>query len=120
MTVDATLAVGSPASKRLYDEATRLMPGGTSRIHYWFDPYPIYARSGRGCWVTDVDGVERLDFLNNMTSLIHGHAHPAVNAAIREQLELGTAFSEPTEAEVDRFLAVAPGVVRKLRELNAR
>lgn len=97
----ATMTVASPASKRLYDEAVRFMPGGTSRIHYWFDPNPIYARSGRGCRLTDVDGVERLDFLNNMTSLIHGHAHPAVNAAIREQLELGTAFSEPTEAEVE-------------------
>jgi len=49
----------SPASGRLYDEAVKYLPGGTSRIHYWFDPYPIYARSARGCRLTDVDGVER-------------------------------------------------------------
>lgn len=91
----------SPASGRLYDEAIKYLPGGTSRIHYWFDPYPIYARSARGCRLTDVDGVERLDFLNNMTSLIHGHAHPVINAAITDQLERGTAWSEPGEAEVE-------------------
>jgi glutamate-1-semialdehyde 2,1-aminomutase len=47
-----------------------------------------------------VDGVERVDFLNNMTSLIHGHAHPHITAALAEQLTRGTAYSEPCEAEV--------------------
>ncbi len=88
------------ASHRLFEEACRYIPGGTSRIHYFYEPYPIYARSGSGCRLTDVDGVERLDFVNNMTSLIHGHAHPEINAAISAQLPLGTAWSEPGEAEV--------------------
>ncbi|MBM4186676.1 MAG: aspartate aminotransferase family protein [Gemmatimonadetes bacterium] len=104
----------SPASGRLYQEATQYLPGGTSRIHYWFDPYPIFARSGRGCRLTDVDGVERIDFLNNMTSLIHGHAHPAINAAIRDQLERGTAFSEPTESEV----ALAKLIVDRVKSVE--
>ncbi len=91
----------SPASGRLYQEAIKVIPGGTSRIHYWFEPYPIYARSARGCRLTDVDGVERIDFLNNMTSLIHGHAHPVINQAIIGQLDRGTAWSEPGEAEVE-------------------
>src|SRR5690348_18373663 len=82
----------SPTSRtaRLVDEARRYIPGGTSRIHYYFSPYPIYAQSGSGCRLTDVDGAERLDFLNNMTSLIHGHANPKINEAIVGQLTLGT------------------------------
>src|SRR3712207_7452230 len=60
-------------------------------------PYTTLFRSGRGCVVTDVDSVARLNVLNNMTALIHGHAHPAVNAAIADQLQRGTAFSEPAE-----------------------
>lgn len=99
---------------RLFAEASRYLPGGTSRIHYFSSPYPIYARSGRGCWLTDVEGVERLDFLNNMTSLIHGHAHPAINRAIVAQLERGTAFSEPCEAEV----ALARLMVERVRSLE--
>ena len=85
---------------RLYERAARSMIGGTSRIHYHFAPYPIFAASGAGAVVTDVEGVERLDFLNNMTALIHGHAHPDITRALAEQIRLGTAFSEPVEAEI--------------------
>jgi glutamate-1-semialdehyde 2,1-aminomutase len=88
------------ATSRLYDEARQVIPAGTSRIHYYFRPYPIYAASGHGCHLIDKDGVQRLDFLNNMTSLIHGHANPVIREAIIQQLDRGTAFSEPTEEEV--------------------
>jgi glutamate-1-semialdehyde 2,1-aminomutase len=91
----------SSASARLHQEGSKYIPGGTSRVHYHFDPHPIYASSGRGCRLIDADGVERLDCLNNMTSLIHGHAHPAINAAIVDQVDRGTAWSEPGEAEID-------------------
>lgn len=85
---------------RLHAQASQLIPGATSRLHYYFKPYPIYARSGRGCRLTDVDGDERIDCLNNMTALIHGHADPEVNAAIVEQVQRGVSFSEPAEPEV--------------------
>ena len=88
------------ATARLFEEACRYIPGGTSRVHYFHEPYPIYARSAQGCRVTDVDGVERLDFVNNMTSLIHGHAHPEIVAAIADQAMRGTAWSEPGAEEV--------------------
>lgn len=96
----ATAAPSTAASKRLFEEACQYIPGGSSRVHYFYEPYPIYAHSGRGCRLTDVDGVERLDFVNNMTSLIHGHAHPRVLAAIAEQAQRGTAWSEPGAEEV--------------------
>ena len=96
---DRFLAAGS-ATARLYDEARRLIPGGTSRLHYHFEPYPIFARAGAGCRLTDVEGDERIDCLNNMTALIHGHADPEVNAAIVAQLQRGASFSEPSEPEV--------------------
>jgi glutamate-1-semialdehyde 2,1-aminomutase len=76
------------------------MPGGNSRATVFHAPYPIFARFGHGCRVTDVDGVERVDFLNNYTTLIHGHAHPEITDAITEQLQLGPSFAHPTEAEV--------------------
>src|SRR5947199_8265177 len=88
------------ATAKLHETAAAVIPGGTSRIHYHFQPYPIYARAGQGLTLTDAEGIPRLDFLNNMTSLIHGHGHPAVKAAIVDQLEPGTAFSEPAEGEV--------------------
>lgn len=88
------------ATGRLFAEARKYIPGGTSRIHYYFRPYPVYAQSGEGCHLTDVEGTRRLDFLNNMTALIHGHANPAIKKALFGQIERGSAFSEPSEPEV--------------------
>ena len=88
------------ATARLHAQASQLIPGATSRLHYHFKPYPIYARSGRGCRVTDIEGDQRIDCLNNMTALIHGHADPDVCAAIVDQVQRGVSFSEPAEPEV--------------------
>ena len=55
---------------RMHAQAAELIPGATSRLHYLFKPRPIYAHSGQGCRLTDVDGDERIDCLNNMTALI--------------------------------------------------
>ena len=45
-------------SKQLYDRALSVMPGGNSRHIIVMDPYPVYAQSGHGCWVIDVEGQE--------------------------------------------------------------
>lgn len=89
-----------PVSAALYERAKAVMPGGNTRITVFMKPHPYYAAYGQGCRLTDVDGVERLDFTNNYNSLIHGHAHPAITAAVRDQLERGTAFPMATEAEI--------------------
>ncbi len=88
-------------SARLFNEAQSVMPGGNSRTTIYMPPYPPYAASGKGCWVTDVEGDRRLDFLNNYTALIHGHAHPTVVEAAVRQIQKGSAFSLPTPEEVE-------------------
>jgi glutamate-1-semialdehyde 2,1-aminomutase len=76
------------------------MPGGNSRTTVFTAPYPSYAASAQGATVVDVEGQRRLDFVNNYTALIHGHAHPRIVDAVARQLALGTAVSFPTETEV--------------------
>jgi glutamate-1-semialdehyde 2,1-aminomutase len=76
------------------------MPGGNSRTTVFAAPYPAYVASAQGATVTDVDGQTRLDFVNNYTSLIHGHAHPRIIDAVTRQLPLGSAVSFPTESEI--------------------
>jgi glutamate-1-semialdehyde 2,1-aminomutase len=88
------------ASEALFARARRVMPGGVSRNAVLRRPHPFYVAKGEGCHVTDIEGVRRIDFSNNMTSQIHGHAHPAIIAAVTQQLGKGTAFSLATEAEV--------------------
>lgn len=88
-------------SAELFQKAQEFLPGGVSRNTLLRPPHPIYVSHGSGCKVVDVDGVERIDFANNMASLIHGHAHPAITEAVNEQLSKGTAFTMATEAEID-------------------
>ena len=87
-------------SKQLYDRALSVMPGGNSRPTIVMDPYPAYAQSGQGCRVTDVEGQERIDFINNYTALIRGHSDPDVPAVVSEVIHKGTAFSLPTEYDI--------------------
>ena len=55
----------------------------------------------KGTDLIDVDGNRRLDFINNASALILGHAHPAVVAAIGEAAGRGTAYFAPTPLEVE-------------------
>ena len=88
-------------SAALYRRASQVLAGGSTRLTTFFSPYPIYAGSGSGSKVTDADGVERVDCLNNYMTLIHGHAHPEVVQAIVEQVRRGSCFAMPTEREVE-------------------
>ena len=87
-----------PGSKSaaLFAKAQGVMPGGNTRTTVYMAPYPPYAASGDGCWVTDVEGDRRLDCLNNYTALIHGHAHAAIVEAATRRLALGSSFPLPT------------------------
>lgn len=87
-------------SAALYERACRVLPGGNTRTSLFWPPYPIYAVSASGSRVTDADGVERLDFQNNFTSLIHGHAHPVIVDRVREQVGRGASVGLATEAEI--------------------
>jgi len=87
-------------SRKLYERALTVMPGGNSRHTLVMKPYPVYAQSGKGCRVTDVEGEERIDFVNNYTSLIRGHADPVVTAAVTKVVANGTAFSLPTLTDI--------------------
>jgi len=115
-----THATGSPhptgtKSARLYERGLKVMPGGVSRNTVLRAPHPPYADHGAGCRIVDLDGVERVDFSNNMCSLIHGHAFPPIVEAVTEQLRRGSAFMMATEAEVEfaeRLCARSPSFER--------
>ncbi|HEY3164870.1 MAG TPA: aminotransferase class III-fold pyridoxal phosphate-dependent enzyme [Candidatus Limnocylindrales bacterium] len=92
--------VRTPRSRALFERATGSLPGGSTRTTVFSAPYPPYAEHGAGLAVTDVDGNVYRDFLGNYTSLILGHAHPAVVAAVERQVRCGSAFAAPTETEV--------------------
>ncbi|MBL6597291.1 MAG: aspartate aminotransferase family protein [Alphaproteobacteria bacterium] len=87
-------------SAGIFARAKQVLPGGISRLLTWVDPYPIYAKRGVGAYIEDVDGVRRLDLMNNFASLIHGHAYPPVVEAVGAAIANGSCFAFPTELEI--------------------
>ena len=86
-------------SKELSIPACERMPGGDTRTTAHYLPYPAFMERGEGCRLYDVDGNAYIDFMNNFTSLILGHAHPEVVDAISRQAYCGTALAAPTESQ---------------------
>jgi len=89
----------TPKSRALYERARESLPGGNTRLTTFYSPYPSYVCKAQGCRLYDVDGNVLVDFLNNYTSLILGHAPPSVVEAIRQQLESGIVYGAPCENE---------------------
>jgi len=106
---------------QLFDEtAYQYLPGGSTRSATDSHPYPIYMDGGKGCILTDVDGNEYIDFMNNYTVLILGHAHPKVNQVISEQMQKGILLGAPSQNqyELGRLICERVDSVDRVRFCN--
>jgi glutamate-1-semialdehyde 2,1-aminomutase len=97
---EKALNAKTQGSGEMYRRAHAVLTGGVASSYQLRDPWPIYLERGRGAKVWDVDGNEMYDFHNGFGSMVQGHAHPAIGAAIRERYEQGTHFAAPTEDAV--------------------
>jgi glutamate-1-semialdehyde 2,1-aminomutase len=106
----------TPAEDELLSTARRCLPGGVLGSSTMPDDLAFVVKSGRGSKLYDASGREYLDFLLGSGPLVLGHSHPAVVAAVREQLENGTTYflvNEPIvrlAAEICRAVACAEQV----------
>lgn len=91
----------TPNSRAQHEQARRVLPGGDTRMSTHYGPYPTYMAKGEGAWLTDCDGNRYLDLLNNYTSLVHGHAPPAIVEDAADQLTQGTVFGSVSKPQVE-------------------
>jgi glutamate-1-semialdehyde 2,1-aminomutase len=87
-------------SAKLYAEACKVIPAGLTHDSRTLLPYPIYAARATGPRKWDVDGNEYVDYFGGHGALLLGHGHPAVVAAVEEQIRLGTHWGSSHELEV--------------------
>ena len=79
--------------------------------------FPLAVESGQGAILTDVDGNQFIDFLTSASSLNLGSSNPVITAAIKEQLEKYTqytqaySYSERSIEYAERLVSVYPGGV---------
>lgn len=64
-----------------------------------YQPLPIVLERGEGVWVWDVEGRRYLDMLAAYSALNHGHRHPAIVGALREQADRLTLTSRAFHSE---------------------
>ncbi|HMW31606.1 MAG TPA: aminotransferase class III-fold pyridoxal phosphate-dependent enzyme, partial [Plasticicumulans sp.] len=69
---------------------------------------------GRGVWLEDADGRRYLDAISSWWTNLFGHAHPAINAALKDQLDalehvlLAGCTHAPVIELSERLVALAP------------
>ena len=90
----------TPKSKALWEDAKNYMPGGDSRNSIFWAPYPIFVDHASGCHVVDSDGVDRLDFIGTMTTLVLGHSPKPVVDAVQEQMTQGVVYNAPNTHQI--------------------
>ncbi len=91
-------------SAELHHRAVHVLPGGVNspvRAMRAIGRDPVYVERAEGAELIDVDGNTYVDYVCSWGPLIHGHAHPAVIAAVTEAAARGTTFGAPTAGEVE-------------------
>lgn len=86
-------------SYQLYTQAQKALFGGVpmSWMMKWAGGFPVFVREAKGARVTDVDGVEYIDFCLGDTGAMAGHAPQAVTASVARQAGQGITTMLPAE-----------------------
>src|ERR1700716_4529515 len=74
----------------LLERARKRLPGGVLGASRCADDAAFVVKHGKGSKIYDVSGREYIDYVLASGPLILGHAHPAVVAAVRAQIEGGS------------------------------
>ena len=85
-TQEAALVARTPRSHELHVEASAHLPGGVASSWQDAPPCPVFIERGAGAHVWDVDGNEYVDLHGGFGTMIAGHAHPALVAAVSRRV----------------------------------
>jgi len=98
-------------SKRWLARARAVVPGAAQTFSkgptvFVQGAAPNFLARAQGAYAWDVDGNRYIDYIMGLGPVILGHGYPAVNDAVRAQLDVGASFSlpHPIEVEVSELL----------------
>ncbi len=107
-------------SARLYEEASRLMPGGVNspvRAFRSVNETPFFVQRSKGPYLFDVDDNVYLDFVASWGAIILGHAHEGLVDEVQAAVADGTSYGacHPHEVKLARLLTEAFPSMEKVR-----
>jgi len=97
-------------SQEIFRQAEQLLVGGVNspvRAFKAVGGEPLVIDSAVGAHLLDADGNEYIDYVCSWGALILGHVHPAVTAALAEQVRRGTSYGMTSELEVELARSIA-------------
>lgn len=77
-------AKNNPNSKRAWESACEIIPGGITANVKFFSPFPLFMKEGNGAWVTDLDNHRYVDYVLSYGPLILGHGRKEIIDAINK------------------------------------
>lgn len=91
-----------PKSRALFSEAKNYFLYGVPMnwMTKWPTPFPLFARKAHGCTITDVDGLEYLDFCLGDTAAFFGHSPSDLVIAVQDRVASGITMMLPTEDSI--------------------
>lgn len=87
-------------SYEMFEQAKKYVPNGIygprSPLGLTFGSYPCFLVKGKGSHIWDVDGNEYIDYMCSFGTNVIGLCNEEVDAAARDQMERGDAFTLPS------------------------
>ncbi|MCX6519484.1 MAG: aminotransferase class III-fold pyridoxal phosphate-dependent enzyme [Actinobacteria bacterium] len=104
----------NPGSRRYFEEASKVLPGGHTRTVLNHPPFPLAFVAGEGATLTDTDGHHYIDLLGDYTAGLLGHSErrvlDVVTAALQTNVSVGGVH--PAEAVLGRLMCERFGIDR--------
>ena len=117
-------AINRSTSQELFKRAQNTIPGGVNspvRAFRAVGSDPLFMVKAEGAYLYDEDGNRFLDFINSWGPMILGHAHEAIEKAVRDALPNSLSFGAPTRKEIEVAELIVDMVpsVEKIRMVNS-
>ena len=91
----------SAVHESLVTQARQYFPGASNGNAALSGDHSFVIAGGQGAHVYDPDGRRWIDYLLGSGPMIVGHAHPEVNAAVRDQLDKGSTFFNLNDKSIE-------------------
>ena len=89
-------------SRQLQQRAMKVLPlGVNSNFRYWGEGITPYVQKAQGAYLWDVDGNRYIDYRLAFGPIILGHAYPAVDRKVHEEIDQGVLFAMTGELEIE-------------------
>lgn len=87
-------------SESLFNRAKKVLPYGVNSPVRFYEPFPVFADSGKGSKIVTADHKICIDYCMGYGAILLGHAYEAIIESVKSQLDNGSLFCVPTEKEV--------------------